>query len=119
MQTCGKGDGERMQKDNSSSSMKRPRPSETTNGRTTVLTFKAMEDHPTLEQALVSLQDGGNCLDSKVSSLLMKEERYSKSKEVLTMNKEIWLFQTRIMLSVKDSRLSTLMNIQVNQQRDR
>jgi len=49
MQMCGKGDGERMQKHNNSSSMKRQRLLETTNGRTIALISKETVVRQTLE----------------------------------------------------------------------
>jgi hypothetical protein len=65
-------DGERIQDNNNSGSMKSPRPSETTTGRTTALISKATEEAITLE-LLVSTQDGGNCSRKMENSLSMRK----------------------------------------------
>jgi len=65
--------------------MKSPRLSETTTGRTMLLTSKVTEDLATLE-LLVLTQDGGKCLDSLTDNLLpTKEERLLKCQVDLTM----------------------------------
>jgi hypothetical protein len=56
-------DGETIRDNNNSGSMKRPRLSEITTGRTIALTFKAMVTATTSEQSLASTQDGGKCSD--------------------------------------------------------
>jgi hypothetical protein len=56
-------DGERIPDNNNSSSMRSPRLSETTTGRTTALIFKAMVAQTISELHLASTQDGGRCSD--------------------------------------------------------
>jgi hypothetical protein len=62
-------DGERTQETNNFGSMRSPRLSETTTGRTTALTFKEMEHQTILEQHQVLPQDGGNCSEKMEISL--------------------------------------------------
>jgi len=56
-------DGETTRDNNNSGSMRRPRLSETTTGRTTALIFKAMEIATISELSQASAQDGGRCSD--------------------------------------------------------
>jgi hypothetical protein len=88
MLTCGSRDGETMLKDNNSGSMRSQKPSETTNGRTTALTFKATATATISEQSLASTQDGGRCSDTKMDTFQTKEERLLLLAVDLTMRIE-------------------------------
>jgi hypothetical protein len=60
-------DGERMPDNNSSGSMRFPRPLEITTGRTIALKFKAMVAAAISELFQASTQDGGSCSDIKMA----------------------------------------------------
>ena len=62
--TSGSRDGERMLEPNNGTSMKSQRPSRTTTGSHTHLTFKEMVDPLTSDAQLLTL-DGGKCSDIK------------------------------------------------------
>jgi hypothetical protein len=68
-------DGETMLDNNNSSLMKKPRPSETTTGRTTASISKTMVTVTTLELHPASTQDGGRCSDIRITSLPTRKER--------------------------------------------
>jgi hypothetical protein len=64
-----------MLDNNNSGSMKKPRPSETTTGRTTASISKAMVTATTLELPPASTQDGGRCSDTRMAWLPTKRVR--------------------------------------------
>jgi hypothetical protein len=68
-------DGERMLKISNSGSMKSPRLSEITTGRTIALISKEMEVLANLELSRVSLQGGGNYSKRRENLSSMKKER--------------------------------------------
>jgi hypothetical protein len=111
---------ERTRDNNSSSSMKSPRLSETTTGRITALTSKAMETATTLEQPPVSTHDGGRCSEIKMATLPMREERLLLSQAYMIMRTTIssWNKERKKRMSISNGDLSTLMNTKLNQPRD-
>jgi len=112
-------DGERMLLNNNSSSMKFQRPSDQRHGPTMPWKSNQTEDLTILELHLVSLQDGGNCSKKKAISSWMKEERESKSKEMLTVKIEMSLLLLKNMVKLTNNgKLSMLMSIQMSQLRD-
>jgi len=112
-------DGERMLLNNNSSSMKFQRPSDQRHGPIMPWKSNQTEDLTILELHLVSLQDGGNCSKKKAISSWMKEERESKSKEMLTVKIEMSLLLLKNMVKLTNNgKLSMLMSIQMSQLRD-
>jgi hypothetical protein len=97
--------------------MKSQRPLETTTGRTTVLISNLTVVLPTLEQPLVSTQDGGSYSDSKMDMLPMKEERSLKSKVISMLRTETSLLETKTVRLDKDGESSMLMNMRRSQPR--
>jgi len=87
----GKEDGETTPRLNNGTSMVFQRPSRTTTGSLTHLTFKATEDQPTLD-AQLPIQGGGKSGDTKVDMLSMREARSLKFRTLVPrpiLNKEI------------------------------
>jgi len=112
-------DGERTNDNNNSGSMRSPRPSETTTGRTTALISKATVKATTSELSQVSTQDGGNCsILRKENSFKTKEARSWMLMAALMLKTETSLCITNTERSTKDGKLSMLMSIQMSQLRD-
>jgi hypothetical protein len=80
-------DGERMPWVNNGTSMVSQRQSRTTFGRLTLSISNLTVDLQTSDVLLLTL-DGGNCLDTKVLPLSMKEEKFWKSLVMLTKKTE-------------------------------
>jgi len=100
-----------------STSMKRPRPSDHNNGRTTLLQSNPMEDQTTLDAYQPSPQDGGNSSDMTDLLSEMKETRSSKSKEKLTVRTRMSKSTLRMVEHTNNGTSSMLMSIQRSQRR--
>jgi len=101
---------------NSGTSMRSPRLSRTTTGNPTLLTSNPTEDQATLDVP-PQTQDGGNYSDTKELQLSMREERFSKSKEILIKKTEILESTHRTTESTNNGTLSMLTNGKENQER--
>jgi hypothetical protein len=112
-------DGERIKDNNNSGSITFQRPSETTTGRTTASTFKATVAATISEPSQVSTQDGGRCSELKESSLSTRRVKLWKSLTDLTMRIETLLWLKRTAKYNRDGRSFMLINMKMNQLRDR
>jgi hypothetical protein len=99
----GSEDGERILLLNSGGSMRFPRQSEITTGRTTPSKSKAMVTPITLE-LLELTQDGGRCSDTKVASLPTRKERSWLFLADSIMNKETLWLKTKMARFTKGGR---------------
>jgi hypothetical protein len=111
--TSGLRDGETMLKLNNGTSMVSQRPSRTTTGSPTLLTFRATVD-PQISDAQLPTQDGGKSSDMKVDTLLTKKERSLKFKtrtSIPMLKTETSRLPTKELISDNSLRLFMLMNI--------
>jgi hypothetical protein len=113
--TSGSEDSDKTILDNNFSLIALPRPSDLRSGPTMLWKSKAMERTITLDSPVASPQDGGNCSDSKVTTLLMREERLWMYQELKMMSKETSSCGESIKDLTSNGTSSMLMNIQKTQ----
>lgn len=110
-------DGEITLRPSNGISIQSPRQLDLNNGRIVPLKFKAMVEVQIWELLLLSIQDGGRCLECKELSSQMNVARLLMFKEELIQKIETLLFTINTEKSTNNGTLSMLMNGRENQQR--
>jgi hypothetical protein len=110
-------DGERTLLLSNGTSMKFLRPSKTTTGSLTHWTFKATEAQQ-ISDVPLPIQDGGNYLNTKMLSLLMREVRLFMSKVTSMLKTETLKQGQKMERSTNNGTSSTLMNGRENQEKE-
>jgi hypothetical protein len=105
-----------MSKLNNGTLTKSQRPSRTTTGSLTHLTFNQTEDQQ-ISDVLQPTQDGGNSSNTKTPMSPMKKERSSKFKEMLMQKTETLWSTIKELQSINNGISSMQMNGRENQER--